>query len=301
MWSTASLGIEPIYTYAQAVEREESIAHIRGTNKLKPLGKRRNKHVLIRKDDLGNIVCRLYATDVVTFKPSGEIVVFLGGWASHTTSKFITETLGVPFSIYDNQMWVACRGSKQIGHFPIRSQQPNIFRRDGNELVLDDPTRLVTHMVNRKEANNVRRRYKAFRNYTNRMMRLLDDGNGIQISHEQLAHAFGVMQPMGVPDLPPVLEIKTHRKPVVKYFAEFQQLIEEQEGKDKTEDFYKAFVWLVRTTNAQTGKWRVALPHVQTMLEDILFYMHRHEVFIKTEHVGEMKRDTYYRFFSHDE
>ena len=98
--------------------------------------------------------------------------------------------------------------------------------------------------------------------------------------------------------MPPVLSVSGGRMIPKERLAEFQQLIEDHGVLDKTQDFYRAFLWLVHSID-QNRRWKgVDLSLILRQLDEVTFYMHRGEAFVETEHFGEQKKDSYAKFFS---
>ena len=297
MFQRASFNIECIRDYARACESEAGIKPIRGTT-LKPLGPRRHKEMQILKQPNEDIVCRLYQTDVVTYKPNGDIVVQVGGWASPTTTAFMMNVLGNHFWQFDNQVWVSARTEEQgeDKSFPLLTQGDNVFRRiRSGDLLLTNPQMCKAHKINREGANNVRKRYKSFRDYIDRMVRLRAVNGKVDINREELKAMFSTDERLV---MPPHLSISRGRAIPKERLAEFQQLIEDHGVADKTQDFYRAFLWLVHSIDLNR-RWRGSdLALIIKQLDEVTFYMHRGEAFVETEHFGEQKKDSYAKFFS---
>lgn len=301
MFQRASFNIECIRDYARACESEARIKPIRGTT-LKPLGPRRHKEMQILKQPNEDIVCRLYQTDVVTYKPNGDIVVQVGGWASPTTTAFMMNVLGNHFWQFDNQVWVRARTEEQgeDKSFPLLTQGDNVFRRiRSGDLLLTNPQSCKTHKINREGANNVRKRYESFRNYIDRMFRLRAVNGLMEVGLEEIRTMFSNGEtPLNSLVMPPLLRVDSGWTIPKERLAEFQQLIEDHGVADKTQDFYRAFLWLVHSIDLNR-RWRGSdLALIIKQLDEVTFYMHRGEAFVETEHFGEQKKDPYAKFFS---
>lgn len=301
--------VPSILNYEEAVKREAEITPIRGTN-IKPIGLRRNKHMSISKNADNEIVCTLYHTDVIKFKPDGDIVVKVDGWASNTTIGFLTDVLGADFYIFDKQVWVNAKilGGQQVMHFPIRTHFENTFRRAGDArygLVAIDPLILKTHQVKRSEMAKIRKKYEGFTKYVDAMNRLRVDERGrIEIAHAEMEARLGGGQFWQ--RKPMALVIHPTMKPEDEQIQEFMQLITPSD-QDKTEDYYTAYVWLGGACDRYIGlsgsshlaKTRSFIAPVQTekVFNELLLYVHRDEVFAETEYFGEAKKDKYGKFF----
>jgi hypothetical protein len=291
----ASMHIEPIFNYAEACEREAGIKPIRGTD-IKPLGPRRHKQMQIVKNADGSIACRLYSTDVVTYKPDGDIVVQINGYASPTTIAFMSHVLLAKFLQFDSQVWWhEVYGAHR--EFPLLTHGDNIFRRAGaGDLALINPQMCKVHKINRQGANNVRNRYQSFRGYIDRTVRLRAGDGKVDIEIEELKAMFS--NDKGSLEMPPILSVNTHYIIPKEKLAEFQQLIEDHGVADKTQDFYRAFLWLANSIDMYSRYNGVDKTMLYKQLDEITFFIHRGEAFVEIELFGESKRDPYYKFFS---
>ena len=297
MFQRASFNIECIRDYVRACEREAGIKPIRGTT-LKPLGPRRHKEMQILKQPNEDIVCRLYQTDVVTYKPNGDIVVQVGGWASPTTTAFMGNALGGHFWQFDNQVWVSARTEEQDEDkpFPLLTQGDNVFRRSRlGGLFLTNPQMCKTHKINREGSNNVRKRYKSFSDYIDRMFRLRAVNGLMEVGLEEIRAMFSNGE---VLVMPPLLRVDSGRVTPKERLAEFQQLIEDHGVADKTQDFYRAFLWLADSIDMYVKYNGVNQGMLYKQLDEVTLYMHRGEAFVEIEHFGEQKKDSYHKFFS---
>lgn len=288
-----------LYNWMDAAVAERDIKAIRGKPDCKPLGKRRNTHVTIRKED-ETYLCRLYRTDVVAFHKDGLIVVRLDGWASQTTSNFIDELLGVRCNIFDNRMWISCArvGSSEVGEYPLNTHGENLFRRNGHgDLEFQNAVMPVVHRINRAGANNVRKQFAAFRKYLVNTVRLRDNG----FSEDEYRDVFGTVQ--GKPDLidyPPELTVTSGRATK----REDMRVLLDLALSTQAQDQYRASLMLVRKfvrhkyMGGITCKPNEA--EVQKQLDEILLYMYRDECFEECQlEGGTAKRDAYAKFFSH--
>ena len=62
----------------------------------RPLGNNRNHcRSRIELDNDGNIVVKHWQTNIITYKPNGDIVLTCGGWSSISTAQIMQELLGV--------------------------------------------------------------------------------------------------------------------------------------------------------------------------------------------------------------
>jgi hypothetical protein len=258
----------------------------------------------ILKHPNGDIACRLYDTDVVTFKPNGDVAVMLNGWASDSTCDFASMVLDQPFYKFDSRVWCRVLYENEVKNFPLRMYGENNFRMHGTSLVIRDPLKHVIHKINRAGANNVRERYANFRAYVERTMRLRQDEHSrVHFSDQEFGDIFGHMKdPLGLPinqlpDFPAPLWVGPNYKLDAKGWADFQQLIEDHGVADKTQDFYRAFLWLASGIERYREHSYCMYADVIKALDVAVFFLHRGEVFDEIDCWGQEVKDQYGKFF----
>lgn len=283
-----------LYNWMDATITERDIKPIRGKPDCKPLGKRRNTHVAIRKVDNEAVACRLYQTDVVTFHKDGRIVIRLDGWSSQTTIAFIEELLGVRTCIRHNHAWIGAtrQASTQEGWYALRAHEDNIFRRNGQgDLEFENPMQIKTHRANRVRANNVRKTYKPFIDYIKRTMRLRDDG----FSAQEYGDVFGWVH-SELPNYPVQLWVSPSGNLNVEMVRDLLSLARSEQVQDQ----YKASLWLARSASKgmRNNRWTPSEADMLRMLGDYILLVHRDECFTETyAGGGEVVRDPYAKFF----
>lgn len=285
-----------LYNWMDATLKERDTKPIRGRSpECKPLGKRRNTHVTIRKDADESIACRLYRTDVVTYHKDGRIEIRLDGWASQSTIAFIEEVLNVRGSIAHNHAWIGAtrEGCTQVGMYALHTHEVNTFRRNGHgDLEFQNPVQIKTHKINRAGANNVRKAYKPFKDYIVRTMRLRDDG----FSGQEFGDVFGWMRE-GLPDYPVQLQVTTSHSNKASDVLAFLDLAKSGEAADQ----YKASLWLARSASRygmRQDRWRPAVQDMLKYLDEYILLAHRDECFTETyAGGGDVVRDPYAKFF----
>ena len=146
--------VPQVRSYLSAVMLEGEIKPIRGRgHSTKPLASRRQDQLTIRKD-ADNIVIQLYATDIIKFKPCGEIEVFLGNWLTRTTVSVITDVLGwCDVSLVHDNVWY--KGQK------LHSDKINTFKDN----ILQNPATINVYDLNKKVFTQINRKYNEFRKY----------------------------------------------------------------------------------------------------------------------------------------
>lgn len=287
-----------IKTYEEALAHEASVKPIRGKT-IKPLHRRRDTHLTIRKRTGFNfegeeVVIKMYNTDIVRYRPNGDIYVEIGGWMSQTTCQVLTDVLGADFHRYNRRMWVRCDipESYTPHALPIDAHAPNIFRVNmSNTLEFQNYKYPVVHNLSRQAANIVRKQYKSFRQYlTNNFKLRSEDGVTCTFEVNEFVHAFEIDDVYGVPRLPNV-QVVSNKWTSPKAIAHYMALITNDGLGHKTEDFYKA----VLTTVGHNR--HVTLKRLLKVLDDCILYHHRDTVFVKKQvTTGAWAKDTYSRF-----
>jgi hypothetical protein len=303
--------IPRLTTYDSAARHESLVKPIRGDKDgTKPLGARNKKYYNIRKDG-NDIVVRMHNTDIVRYHPDDTLTINNGGWVSPTTHDMFSMLLGLRMHTQHHRAWVHCFNRSAIGMSAPQIVQgawrlPNnvpvrIVPHEGHWL-LDDAEENVTHAVNRKAANKVRKEYTEFRKYLSAITKLRTEyvaqqrWNGpdvtvpvVRISREELeAH--------NLIDYTAVLQ--ANRK-----FASQADNLKGLIRSDKTENNYRAVLTIMRA--AHEGRYWIssegimlAPERVNKTFDELIMFMHRYEVLEKKPaKQGVVSRDRYMTWF----
>lgn len=285
-----------IKTYEEALAHEASVKPIHGKT-IKPLHRRRDTHLTIRRQTGFNfegeeVVIKMYNTDIVKYRPNGDIYVDINGWVSMTTCQVLTNILGADFHKYNNRMWVRCYIPESYAPhaLPMYSHAPNIFRVNmSNSLEFQNYKYPVVHILNRQAANIVRKQYKTFRQYLTNNFKLRSEDGGLTCNFgiEEFARAFGTDDVYGTPGLP-VIQVVGNKWTSKEAIDRYIELIQSHD----TEDFYKAMLMTMGT------KWKtVTLKELLKVLDDCILYHHRDTVFVEKQvTTGSLAKDNYLRF-----
>ena len=295
MWNRTDVYSTKIKTYEEALAHEASVKPIRGKT-IKPLHRRRDTHLTIRRQTGFNfegeeVVIKMYETDIVKYRPNGDIYVNIDGWVSMTTCQVLTDILGADFHKYNNRMWVRCDipESYTPHALPIDAHAPNIFRVNmSNTLEFQNYKYPVVHTLSRQAANIVRKQYKSFRQYLTNNFKLRSD-NGVTCTFEvnEFVHAFEIDDVYGMPRLPNV-QVVGNKWTSPKAIAHYMALIQSHD----TEDFYKAVL-----TTVGGNRHAVTLKQLLKILDDCILYHHRDTVFVEKQvTTGAWAKDNYLRF-----
>lgn len=166
-----------IADYAAAIRKLNNTKPIKGREPaVVPLGERRDCDTYsIRKNIWNeNVELVLYQTPVIKFTPNDEVIIGFGRWSSASTCQFIDRVLtgvrcnrirgdvvlhfmgGAKYVLGEHKELVLARGADGQWQ-PVQKQQRFDLR------------------INRKGANNVRKRVSQFKNYLSGMMKLKED------------------------------------------------------------------------------------------------------------------------------
>ena len=254
--------------YESAKKQYEKTTPIRGSDK-RPLGRRRDHNMYSIRMGAGDsveLVC--YKTPVVTFYPDGRMRLMMGGWSSITTRSFMSQVLHISSSSSGRFTKVHIGGRDYI----LQPKGEYFFERsaeaEGKWVALNPETH-TSYRINRKGANNVRKRYKKFADYLNAFVNLRSEPGkeSFQVGLAEYAQAFGVHDANGVSvislwansnhgqvvsgdglqfvPMPGMYEILDHQNPEYEIrSAEFAELISGDDLFGSHEKFYKAALWL---------------------------------------------------------
>lgn len=179
MFSSAEY-IPRIRTYTQAKDHLANTKPIRGKYKGEwsnagktPLGRRKDTAMYhIRALRNGDIACRLYSTDVVTFRPDGDIVLVYGGYVTSLTNGFISQLLGVYVHIKQGLPYMDSAGTT----YPLDSSNPNVLRvsPDDGHIKPTKTLKRYKHTINRKAANKLYIKFRHLLTHAESLFKVAD-------------------------------------------------------------------------------------------------------------------------------
>lgn len=107
-----------ITSFKEAETKYNETKPIRGKEHMdiRPIGDRRAQHMRILKIDNDTYACRLYNTDVVTYKRDGTVELYTNGWDTQSTRKFMNACLPYGYGVfkYKNRLHVSVDGVPYI-------------------------------------------------------------------------------------------------------------------------------------------------------------------------------------------
>ena len=160
--------VPSVCNYAEAEALEASIKPVRGDAAgTKPLAERRKKFVSIRKGKDGEVVIKLYNTDILTYRKDGVIELQMTG--HHTTREYVSSILETRCVSVHGKTWLGCtfEGDPDPGnsYLPIPYRTPTLLRRENYRYTILNPTFPVVRSINRQRATEARAPYAPFLKY----------------------------------------------------------------------------------------------------------------------------------------
>lgn len=183
--------------YAAALRKCDEIKPLRGKSAgTKPLAERRRTQLNIRKVERLHgqidIVVRLYGTDIITYKPDGQIIVDQGGYGTSTTHETIARVLGTTIYQKHGVSWVDTKN----GTYILRRRGANVFERSGvsegcgyaASLLYVNPEYPVSHKLKIKDYNQIKKQYAAFTKYAVGLAKMCDEDAMRLVGWNDLPH-----------------------------------------------------------------------------------------------------------------
>lgn len=303
--------IPRLASYNDAVKREATVKPIRGdANGTKPLGARNKKYYNIRKEG-NDIVVRMHATDIVRYHPDDTLTINNGGWVSPTTHDMFNMLLGLHMRTFHYRAWVTCYMRRAIGSnapeivhgdWRLPNNTPVRVVRHENHWLIDDMEENVTHAVNRKVANKVRKEYTEFKKYLSAMTKLRTEyvsqprWNGPDVTLPVVKVSRSELEAHNLIDHTTVVEAN-------RRCASQADNLKGLMRSDKAEDNYRALLTIMRS--AHEGRYwissegiSIAPERIGRTFEELVMFMHRYEVLErKPAKRGVPTRDRYMNWF----
>jgi len=297
--------VPQLRNYADALKKHDETKPLRGRSpEIKPLGDRRDADTYhIRKNgDAVELV--LYKTPVITFEPSGEVVLFVDNYNTVATHQFIGHVLGV-------SVWGVRRTTvlsiNNLKYTLAKQDKLRLSRDEGGNWCVLNPTQQWSWRLDRKAVTNVRSKYGEFYKYLKGFVNLRTENiklhqwtqnekDCVRIQVSELKTLFGslvsvrsyaYMDKRGKQSLH-----WTMVKPE-QYAASsnaFGVLIRsDQPEEDKHTNFYKAALLLVTKLETEAMDIRSDEPliapanQIVPLLDEVLFQKYAHQVLIRKE------------------
>ena len=185
-YSLDASGLRRVEDYAKAVEIEAEIVPIRGKSpECKPLDTKRHKQSVTIRRVGEDVVIKAYETDVLTYKPDGEIVVDTGGYSTMSTADVIGRVLGVRSRPYGGRLWI-----QLVGGWYAMGRGTRLVRGKENPTYVYplNPIHVPVRQLNRKKTKVVRDKFRPFMDYARGMCKLLAVNGSIDVQSPRTVH-----------------------------------------------------------------------------------------------------------------
>lgn len=169
MYSIDTKQISRISSFTEAKARWEAVIPIRDTA-IKPLGDRRKQHMQIVKHDEDTYSCRLYYTDLVTYKSNGDVIVNFGGWNTGSSRRFAERVLPQRYLIDNYKTRIHIKDIQNSKVYYIPDNSPVTIRENGRIIGALQP---IKQVVDREATAAIRRRYKPFLTWAKQFIALM--------------------------------------------------------------------------------------------------------------------------------
>ena len=201
------MNVPRVTTYSEAKKLYDETKPIRGRDpEIRPLGNRRDADSYWVKMVGDYVVFMLYKSPVITYKPYGEVVLTPDQYSTVSTHQFFDRVLGVDARASRQVSVIGLLNKKGevVNRYTVRGKDRLTLKLDGsgNWQCVEGAKAQFSWHLDRREATNVRLRYKEFITYFKGMVSLRTEDihmqyynnsmSGIRISITELANAFGV-------------------------------------------------------------------------------------------------------------
>lgn len=280
MGHTTVQNVKQCFTYANAKYVHDKTKPIRGRSPEKrPLGERRDVDTYSVRMRGENVEFVLYKTPVITYLPNGDVVIKTDGWSSISTHQFISQVLGV-----------RCYGSRSSTIMEVRRSDGGVSKQvvprnksvtmvhaGGNWHITEYHT-LYEYRLNRKAANEVRKKYADFLRYIKGMVNLRSE----MVEPRRWARR---QKPYAVITLtaPEIAYPKLEVKGMVRGLMEHIKLDQPEETRHENHNTAFAMVLSGCQMNRGDSQYRAPADEVLGLIDELLLRAHAQEVLVWTE------------------
>lgn len=192
------MNVPRVFSYAEAKKIHDNTKPIRGRNvEMRPLGNRRDADSYWVRMNGEDVEFVLYKSPVITYKPDGAVVISPDTYSTVSTHQFFARVLGVGANAV-RQNTVITIGDKR---YTIKGKDTLTLKmQGGNWCVVEGAKAQFAWHLDRREATNVRNRYKEFITYFKGMVSLRTEEievpyysntyQGIRVSLHEIQQAF---------------------------------------------------------------------------------------------------------------
>jgi len=171
------MNVPRVTTYSEAKNLFDSIKPIRGRSpEIRPLGNRRDADSYWVRMNGDDVQFMLYKSAVITYKPDGGVVLTPDTYSTVSTHQFFDRVLGVDARASRQVSVIGLLNKKGevVNRYTVRGKDRLTLKLDGSgnwQCVEGAKTQFSWHL-DRREATNVRLRYKEFITYFKGMVSL---------------------------------------------------------------------------------------------------------------------------------
>jgi hypothetical protein len=192
------MNVPRVFSYAEAKKIHDDTKPIRGRNvEMRPLGNRRDADSYWVRMNGEDVEFVLYKSPVITYKPDGAVVITPDAYSTVSTHQFFARVLGVGANAV-RQNTVITIGDKR---YTVKGKDTLTLKmQGGNWCVVEGAKPQFAWHLDRREATNVRNRYKEFITYFKGMVSLRTEEiempyysntyQGIRVSLHEIQQAF---------------------------------------------------------------------------------------------------------------
>ena len=166
--------VKRCFTYADAKYVHDKTKPIRGRSpEVRPLGARQDVDTYSVRMSGENVEFVLYKTPVITYLPNGDVVVKTNGWSSISTHQFIQQVLDIScYGARRNSIMEARSAEGDVHKYIIPKDKGITMIHAGGNWRITQFNTIYEYRLNRKAANEVRKKYADFLNYIKGMVNL---------------------------------------------------------------------------------------------------------------------------------
>jgi hypothetical protein len=244
-----------------------------------------------------NVEFVLYKTPVITYLPNGDVVVKTNGWSSISTHQFINQVLGIScYGARRNSIMEARSAEGDVHKYIIPKDKGITMIHAGGNWRITQFNTIYEYRLNRKAANDVRKKYAGFLTYVRGMVKLrsemVEPGRW---ARRQKPYAAVVV---GEDELP-----KHARQGSIHGLKiEFAMLLQADQPEDTRHlNYNKAFgsavQWALSVSQRNSvtlGQVKLPADEVLGLIDELLLRMHAQDVLVWTElKVGQVPSGKY--------
>jgi hypothetical protein len=224
-----------------------------------------------------NVEFVLYKTPVITYLPNGDVVIKTDGWSSVSTHQFIEQVLGVKcYGSRRNTVMEARSAEGDVHKYIIPKDKGITMIHAGGNWRITQFNTIYEYRLNRKAANEVRKKYADFLSYIKGVVKLRSE----MVEPKRWARRqkpYAVITVMGD-------EVKGATW--IPRLMEFIKL--DQPEETRHENHNAALAMVLRHCNQNVNRYsqdaaKVPADEVLSLIDELLLRAHAQEVLVWTE------------------